>query len=972
MPLSLVDDADYAQEIIFGQAFGYPQLCVRNGAQGIRPNLSLAENPSTFLVLESTVEIPVGEFSHLAATWDGTAMKLFVNGSPAGEMVVDRAPVATECPFFIGGWSDACGFNGHFFHGVIDELSFYNRALSAAEIAAIHSAGVAGKCPPLLPPCAPTPDGILAWWRGEGEANDETGRHHGQAAAVAYTNGLVGSAMVFDGEASQVRVPFDMSLVSSEFSVETWLKPLGPVIDEWDQDVVFGQALGSPSLLVEPGTDGVRPVFAFTMDPFLAPAVISDVELPIHEFSHVAGTWDGTMLRIYVNGLLAGEVMPGYSLYFSTCDFFIGGLSGSCASYTFDGGYFHGVVDELSVYGRALSQTEISRIFAAGAAGKCPPPGYVLSVQTSPGGSVLREPDASEYRPGQIVTLTAMAEPGFTFARWEGDATGTEIEIDLVMDTNKLVGAVFEDVAAPEIQIVTPAAGVTENRTFALGGTISDNIAVASAFWEWNGQPAGPLELTGNEFLIEGLQLGWGENHIRVVASDTTGNSAAAHVIVQWVPARILSVESPDPIQEGQSVTFRIQLSSSGEVGGASFLLRYDPDYLKQPALEWLPAIDSALNQVNTEIPGELRATFALPAVPVPPGTQTLAMVTLRSRSVPADLTSGLELQLLDIARPTGDSIPSGSAARSGSATILLRRVVGDNNANDRWDAGDATIVQRLLIGLEPVRPWDQSGNDVNQNTTLDSGDVIRILRAVVGLDPQPMRSELRPMNAQLLGSLAMNADRLSGSPGERVTLRVHLKDLPSPISAVSLRLDYPTNALRLLNSQSHRPGSAVPVTAVAVWNVAPAQNDYAIQSGAVSVAFGSALPWPATEGALAEFVFEVQEGQSERRQWPIRLSQAEFTADGYDMIAFPDATLYFIGREPLQPQLLASPAGDAESGFTFSFLGETGLNYTVEVSNDLVEWTPLISREGTDEIITIQDETAAGSHQRYYRVRSE
>jgi hypothetical protein len=945
--------------------------------------LSLAENPSTFLILESTVEIPVGEFSHLAATWDGSAMKLFVNGSPAGEMVVDRAPAAANCPFYIGGWSDACGFNGGFLHGVIDELSLYNRALSAAEIAAIHTAGSYGKCPPKPPPCAPAPEGILAWWRGEDGVNDELGRHHGQAGEVAYTNSLVGNAMVFSGEASPVRIPFAESLSSPEFSVETWLKPLGPVIDEqWDQDVVFGQALGSPSLLVQPGDEGVRPVFAFMVHPFLTPSVISNVELPIHEFSHVAGTWDGTMLRIYVNGTLAGETMPGYVPSGSTCDFFVGGLSGSCAGYAFDGGYFHGVVDELSFYGRALSEADVSRIYAAGSNGKCPPPGYVLSVQTSPGGSVLRDPDVAEYRPGQTVTLTALAEPGFTFARWEGDATGTEIEIDLLMDTNKLVGAVFEDVAAPEIQIVTPAAGVTENRTFALSGTITDNVAVASAFWEWNGQSVGPLDLTGNEFLIEGLQLAWGENHIRVVASDAPGNSAAAEVIVEWVPARVLSVESPDPIQEGQNLTFALQLSSSGEVGGASFLLRYDPEYLKQPVMDWLPAIDSALNQVNTDTPGELRATFALPAVPVAPGTQTLAMVTLRSRSVPADLTSGLELQLLDISRPTGDSIPSGSAARSGLATILMRRVVGDNNANDRWDAGDATIMQRLLAGLEPVRPWDQSGNDVNQNTSLDSGDVIRVLRAAVGLDPQPTPSsqapngatslsrQLQPMNAHLMGSLMLDADRLSASPGELVTLRVHLTDLPSSISAVSLRLDYPTNALRLLNGQSHQPGTLVPSTAIAIWNVAPAQTNYSIQSGALSMAFSSALPWPTSQGALVEFVFEVQEGQSERHQWPIRVSQAEFTADGYDLMAFPDATLFFVGRDPLQLQL-AGPVNDAGNGFTFSFLGETGLNYTVEVSNDLVDWTPLISREGNDEIMIIQDETAAGSTQRYYRVRS-
>jgi hypothetical protein len=35
---------------------------------------------------------------------------------------------------------------GHF-AGLVDELTIYNRALSASEIAAIHAAGLSGKCP---------------------------------------------------------------------------------------------------------------------------------------------------------------------------------------------------------------------------------------------------------------------------------------------------------------------------------------------------------------------------------------------------------------------------------------------------------------------------------------------------------------------------------------------------------------------------------------------------------------------------------------------------------------------------------------------------------------------------------------------------------------------------------------------------------------------------------------------------------
>ena len=48
---------------------------------------------------------------------------------------------------------DAFGYLGYFFNGLVDEVSLYNRALSATEIQAIYAAGSAGKCPPSpMPP----------------------------------------------------------------------------------------------------------------------------------------------------------------------------------------------------------------------------------------------------------------------------------------------------------------------------------------------------------------------------------------------------------------------------------------------------------------------------------------------------------------------------------------------------------------------------------------------------------------------------------------------------------------------------------------------------------------------------------------------------------------------------------------------------------------------------------------------------
>jgi uncharacterized repeat protein (TIGR02543 family) len=449
------------------------------------------------------------------------------------------------------------------------------------------------------------------------------------------------------------------------------------------------------------------------------------------------------------------------------------------------------------------------------------------------------------------------------------------------------------------------------------------------------------------------------------------------------IPARILAVVNPAPKQEGQKINFDLQLISQGDVGGMNFILRYNPDYLKDPKLDWSSSVGSALNQVNYDAPGEIRATFALPATAVPAGTQRVANVSFRARSVPFDLSTDLGLELVDVSAPTGDSIRSGNAARGGAAHILVRRIIGDNNANDRLDVGDATIMQRLLTGLNEVRSWDVGGNDVNANTSLDSGDVIRVLRVVADIDPQPTPQGATASTSRLSKSAlgkagpsselaVLIADRLRGQPGDLVTVQVVLRDITSQIAGVSFALDYPTNALRLLNSQSHRTGALVPGSAVAIWNVQPAQNSYTLQNGRVSFGASSATQWPSSNGVLAEFTFQVQAGQTEQYRWPVRLSRVELTPDGYEIRDLAESEIYFIGRDPLPASLGTAGSGLSDTGFNFTVGGEIGVPYLIEVSTDLINWTPLTTQINTTGVLSVVDPDAPNHSQRFYRAKQQ
>jgi hypothetical protein len=83
---------------------------------------------------------------------------------------------------------------------------------------------------------------------------------------------------------------------------------------------------------------------------------------PMNTWYHLAGTFDGSAFRLYINGQ---EAASGTGTLGSTADSaFKIGTSGTCDP-------FGGQLDEVKVYNRALSSTEIQNIYDAGSAGVC-------------------------------------------------------------------------------------------------------------------------------------------------------------------------------------------------------------------------------------------------------------------------------------------------------------------------------------------------------------------------------------------------------------------------------------------------------------------------------------------------------------------------------------------------------------------------------------------------------------------------
>lgn len=70
--------------------------------------------------------------------------------------------------------------------------------------------------------------------------------------------------------------------------------------------------------------------------------------------------------------------------------------------------------------------------------------GYELNISTVGEGHVERIPHRQRYIPGETVTLQAHPQTGWTFKEWRGDVTGSNPSIDIIMDEDTSITAVFQ------------------------------------------------------------------------------------------------------------------------------------------------------------------------------------------------------------------------------------------------------------------------------------------------------------------------------------------------------------------------------------------------------------------------------------------------------------------------------------------------------------------------------------------------
>jgi hypothetical protein len=438
------------QTVLLKEGAGNMAYELYSNIDAARPAAYFTTAGGAIRAVTGAATLAANTWTHIATTYDGANMRLYVNGSLVRTAARTGAILATDGPLHIGG-NEVWG--GEWFSGLLDEVRVYNRALSASEIRAdmsgstlpeppanhapvargdslttVADAPVAFTAAALLandsdangdpititsmavasvaggtvanngadawtytpaasyvgsdsftyviedgrggstsgtvmvtvtapaPPPPPKPAGlVLALGFNEGGGSvvaDASGLgQSGQVREAQFVAGRFGSALRFDGVNDWVTVPDSAALdLSSAMTIEAWVNP--SVVAGW-QTVLLKEGAGNMAYELYSNNDVSRPAVYFTGANGTLRSATGTAKLPANTWTHIATTYDGTNMRVYVNGVLVRTVARAGSVIATAGPLHIGGNE------VWGGEFYSGLIDEVRIYNRALSLEEI-------------------------------------------------------------------------------------------------------------------------------------------------------------------------------------------------------------------------------------------------------------------------------------------------------------------------------------------------------------------------------------------------------------------------------------------------------------------------------------------------------------------------------------------------------------------------------------------------------------------------------------
>ena len=208
------------------------------------------------------------------------------------------------------------------------------------------------------------PPGLVALWSGEGNGGDSAGGNKMELTDISFAPGKVGQAFSFNGTSSRIRIPASPALdigAGGGFTIMAWIKPsdisgLHPLF-QWSDSIPLNLWIG-----IRPYENGVLNGcitetsgnrFVVSHPGVLASGIFQHIALT-YDKSSGSGTW-------YLNGIIVSQRRLSGHVYGTKGDLWISHHDENPGNWS-TGRTFAGLMDEIAIFNRALSASEIRTI----------------------------------------------------------------------------------------------------------------------------------------------------------------------------------------------------------------------------------------------------------------------------------------------------------------------------------------------------------------------------------------------------------------------------------------------------------------------------------------------------------------------------------------------------------------------------------------------------------------------------------
>jgi len=395
------------------------------------------------------------------------------------------------------------------------------------------------------------PTGLVGAWgfeeAGGTTATDTSLAHNdGTLSNVTRGTGKYGAGLTFNGTSSWVTVPASSSLdLGGAMTLEAWVNPTGLTANDFNTVMLRERTSNAMSYSLYANNDNNRPS-GHVSTGGTEVNTAGTAQIPLNAWTHLATTYDGSTLRLYVNGTLVSSKAVTGTIDASSLPLRIGGNNVWHE-------YFKGTLDELRVYKRALSASEI---------------GIDMNSAVKPATPDTSPPTVSITAPANGATVSGTATVNATAAD-DRAVAGVQLKVDganvgspdtsspysfswdtravsngvhhltaVATDTggnsttSATVDVTVDNGSPPTVSITAPAAGATLTGNATLSANAGDDRGVTSVQFRVDGSNAGAAD-TSSPYSIswDSTTVSNGSHSITAVATDTDGNTTTSSAV---------------------------------------------------------------------------------------------------------------------------------------------------------------------------------------------------------------------------------------------------------------------------------------------------------------------------------------------------------------------------------------------------------------------------------------------------------